>query len=116
MNYLYAFVFGGILSLIAQIIIDNTKLTPGHITSFYAVLGAILGAFGIYEVILELTPTGGVVPITAFGNNLYQAAYEGLTSSGILGLFKNILVKSSLGLSATIIFSFFFILLNDVKD
>ena len=72
MIYVYSFIFCGLICLIGQIILDNTKLTPGHITSIFVCIGALLGFFGIYEKFKLWAGVGASVPITSFGNLLYK--------------------------------------------
>ena len=116
MIYIKAFLFVGIVSLIGQIILDNTKLTPGHITSIFVCVGAILSFFGIYQKFKDFAGIGASVPITSFGNLLYQAAQEGYNQNGFIGIFQNILTTTSLGISSTFIFSFILSLFFKPKD
>lgn len=116
MTYLYAFLFVGILCLIAQIIIDNTNLTFGHITSMYVVLGAILGFFDVYDKIREYAGAASSLPITSFGNQLYHAALDGYLANGILGIFQNLLTTTSAGICAAVIFAFIMTLIFKPKD
>jgi len=116
MNFFYAFLVGGILALIAQIILDHTKLTPGHITSLFVVLGAFLGFLGIYPKILNLAHAGASVPITSFGNLLYQASYTGYLKNGLLGMWTNSLATTGGVISATIIFSLIWTLFLKARD
>ena len=116
MTLIYSFLFSGFVCLIAQIIMDNTKLTAGHITTILVVLGAFLSMFGIYDKIIDFVGAGSILPITSFGNTLFNSAYIGFKSSGLLGIFDNILTNVSLGISSAIIFSFLFSIFSKVKD
>lgn len=116
MTYVYGFLFVGLLCLIAQIIIDNTTLCFGHITSLYVVVGAILGFFGIYDKIKELAGFAASLPITSFGNLLYQAGADGYLKNGILGIFQNMFTTTSAGITAAIVFSFIMTLIFKPKD
>ena len=116
MTILYSFLFCGLMCLIGQIILDNTKLTAGHITSILVVFGAFLGMIGIYDKIINIVGVGASIPITSFGNTLFNSAYLGFKSSGFLGIFNNILCDVSLGVSAAIIFSFIFSILAKETD
>ncbi len=116
MTIFYSFLFCGFICLIGQIILDNTKLTPGHVTSLLVVVGSFLGMFGIYDKIIDFVGVGANIPITSFGNTLFNGAYSGLKSGGFIGLFENILCNVSLGISSAIIFSFIFTLISKVKD
>ena len=68
MTYLYSFVFCGFVCAISQLILDNTKLTPGHVTSLFVVIGAALDIFGIYDKIVLYAGAGAIIPITSFGH------------------------------------------------
>ncbi|MDE5888933.1 MAG: SpoVA/SpoVAEb family sporulation membrane protein [Bacilli bacterium] len=116
MIYIKAFIVVGLISMIGQIILDNTKLTPGHITSLFVVIGAFLSFLGIYEMITDYSLVGSSIPITSFGNALYKAAYEGFQSNGFIGMFANLLSTTSAGISGAIFFGFIFSLFFKVKD
>ena len=116
MIYLYSFLFVGILCLIGEIILDNTNLTPGHITSLFVSLGAILSFFNIYPWFVEKVSVGASIPITSFGNLLYQACLEGFHTKGILGMFTNLLTTTSAGISASVIFAFLVTVFLSPKD
>ena len=94
----------------------NWGSNPGHVTSILVVLGAILSFLGIYEKFISFAGVGASVPITSFGNLLYQACYEGFKSKGILGMFTNMLTTTSGGITAAIIFAAFFTLFTRPKD
>lgn len=106
MNYIYAFIFAGFACSIAQIILDNTKLTPGHITSIYTVFGAFLSFLGFYDRLIDKFEAGATVLISNFGHNLYSAGIEGFHNEGFLGIFTNMLTKSSAALVGAIVFAF----------
>lgn len=116
MIYINAFIVTGIISMIGQIILDNTKLTPGHITSMFVVLGAILSFFGLYDMIRNYSLVGSSLPITSFGNALYQAALEGFNQNGVVGMFSNLLSTTSSGISGAIFFGFLFSLFFKARD
>ena len=116
MIYLNAFLLCGIICLIGQIILDNTKLTPGHITTIFVIAGAILSCLGLYDYLRDYSLMGSSVPITSFGNALYQAAYTGFLENGFIGMFNNLLSTTSAGISGAIFFGFIFSLLFRVRD
>lgn len=116
MTIFYSFLFCGFVCLLGQIILDNTKCTPGHVTSLFVVIGAFLGMVGLYDKIIECVGVGANVPITSFGNTLFNGAYQGYLSRGLLGLFENMLCNVSLGVTSAVIFSFIFSLVGKVKD
>ena len=116
MTYLYSFLFCGLICLIGQIILDNTKLTPGHITSMLVVVGTILDIFNIYDKIVKVVGGGAMVPIISFGHLLAHGVIKGIHKSGILGLFTGMFTYVSAGIVAAIVFSFVFVLIFDPKD
>lgn len=106
MNFLYAFLFAGFACSVAQVILDNTKLTPGHITSLYTVIGAFLSFLGVYDDLITKFGAGAQVIISNFGHMLYSAAINGYYEEGFLGIFTNMLSKSSAVITGAIVFSF----------
>lgn len=116
MTIIYSFLFCGFICLIGQIILDNTKLTAGHVTSILVVVGAFLGMIGVYDKIIDVVGVGANIPITSFGNTLFNGAYTGFKADGFLGIFESILCNVSLGISSAIIFSFLFALPTKAKD
>lgn len=116
MIFLKAFLVAGAFCLIGQIILDNTKLTPGHVTSLFTVLGAILAFFGFYEPLCIWAGAGATVPITNFGNLLFISGMEGFKKAGILGIFSGLLTKASAAIVSAIVFSSFFALIFKPKD
>lgn len=116
MIYLNSFIVCGIISLIGQIILDNTKLTPGHITSIFVCTGALLSFLGLYDKIATFSKIGSSIPITSFGNALYQAALAGFKENGIIGIFANILSTTSTGISGAVFFGFIFSCFFKVRD
>lgn len=116
MNFLLAFLFAGSACAIAQIILDNTKLTPGHITSLFTVGGAFLSFLGIYENLIAKFGAGATVLISNFGHLLYSSAIQGFTEEGFLGIFTGLLCKSSAAITAAVVFSFIIALVFNPKD
>lgn len=106
MNYLNAFIVGGLICLIAQVLIDKFKLLPIHITVLYVTLGAFLEAFGIYDMLINIGHAGAMVPISNFGHSLAHAAVEEAKKSGLIGLLTGIFDLTSSGLAFAIISSF----------
>lgn len=105
MIYFNAFIFSGIVCLIGEIIYINSKLTPGHITTLFVIIGAILGGIGVYDVLIDVFGGGATCLITNFGNLLVKGGLEGIKEDGILGLFKSLLVYASTSLSFVIFVS-----------
>lgn len=116
MIFIWAFIVAGLFCAIAQIILDNTKLTPGHITSLFTVIGAILGFFGIYDKLIELAGGGASSIISNFGYLLYRGAYEGYQASGILGIFTGMMSKGGAAVVGAVVFASILALLFDAKD
>ena len=107
MIYLNAFLFCGLVCLIGQIILDNTKLTPGHITTIFVVVGAFLDVFNIYDKFVLWAGGGALEPITSFGHLLIHGAMDTVNNFGVMGLFIGMFDLTSSGIVAAIIFSFF---------
>lgn len=116
MNFLYAFLFAGCSCAIAQIILDNTKLTPGHITSIYTVLGAFLSFLGVYDIFVNKFGAGATILISNFGHSLYSSAWQGYLEEGFFGIFSNMLCKSSGVITGAIVFAFVFSIFFKPKD
>lgn len=116
MTYIYSFLFAGFLCLIAQIILDNTKLTPGHITSIFVVVGTFLDIANIYDKIIVRVGGGALVPITSFGHLLIHGALERTTESGLLGIGMGMFDLTASGITAAIVFSFIFALIFKPKN
>lgn len=116
MNYLSAFLFSGIACLLAQLILDNTKLTPGHVTSIFTVLGAFFGLLGWYDDFISFAGAGATTIISNFGYVLYKGAFLGFQNQGVIGLFSELLSLSSCAIVGAVIFSFLFVLLFKPKD
>ena len=116
MKLILSFLFCGFICLIAQIILDNTKLTPGHITSLFVVFGAVLDTFDIYDFFIKKVGGGALLPITSFGHSLIHGALKSSTSKGIMGLVIGIFDLTTPGIVAAIFFSFVFTLLFKAKN
>lgn len=102
MDYLKAFLVGGGLCLIGQILIDRTKLTPARILVSYVVIGVFLGAVGVYEPFAEFAGAGATVPLTGFGNLLAKGVKEAVNQKGFLGIFTGGLKASAGGIAAAV--------------
>lgn len=106
MTYVYAFLFCGFVCMIAQIILDNTKLTPGHVTSLFVVIGAALDIAGIYDKIILYAGAGALLPITSFGHLLIHGAMETASDLGTMGLAFGVFNLTSAGISLALFLSF----------
>lgn len=102
MDYIKAFLVGGTLCLIGQILIDKTKLTPARILVSYVVIGVFLGAIGVYERLVEFAGAGATVPLTGFGNTLAKGVREAIDEKGFLGIFTGGLKATAGGIAAAI--------------
>lgn len=105
-KFLWAFVVGGLICVIGQLMLDGLKLTPAHTTSTLVVAGAILGGLGLYEPLVKFAGAGATVPISSFGNSLVKGALKEFESSGPIGVLTGIFHITSAGISAAIIFGF----------
>ena len=116
MDYLKAFVVGGLLCLIGQILIDKTKLTPARILVSYVVLGVVLGGLELYPKLVEFAGAGASVPLTGFGNTLAKGVREAVQEDGFLGIFTGGLKASAGGITAAILAGLAASLLFRAKD
>lgn len=103
MDYLKAFLVGGTLCLIGQILIDKTKLTPARILVSYVVIGVFLGAIGIYKPLAEFAGAGATVPLTGFGYTLSKGVKEAVQSDGFLGIFTGGLKATAGGITTAVV-------------
>ena len=111
-----SFLFCGMICMISQIILDNSKLTPGHITSMLVVCGSFLDTFSIYDKIIKIDGGGAQVPITSFGHSLIHGALASASKHGFIGIFTGMFDLTATGITAAIIFSFIFTLIFKPKD
>lgn len=102
MDYIKAFLVGGTLCLIGQILIDKTKLTPARILVSYVVIGVFLGAIGVYEPLAEFAGAGATVPLTGFGYNLSKGVKDAVQQDGFLGIFTGGLKACAGGIAMAI--------------
>lgn len=103
---LWAFIIGGGICIIGQIMMDVFKLTPAHTTSSLVVVGAILGGLGLYEPLVKFAGAGATVPISSFGNSLVKGALMEAQRDGLIGVLTGIFEVTSAGISSAIIFGF----------
>jgi len=116
MDYIKAFLVGGALCLIGQILIDKTKLTPARILVSYVVIGVILGAIGVYEPFIKFAGAGASVPLTGFGSILAKGVREAVDEKGFLGIFLGGLKASAGGITAAILSGLIVSLIFKDKD
>jgi stage V sporulation protein AE len=103
-DFIKCFVVGGLFCAIGQLLISYTKLTPARILVAFVVAGVVLGAFNVYEPLIEFAGAGATVPLTGFGANLAKGMREAVNERGLLGIFTGGLTAAAGGISAAILF------------
>ena len=106
MHYVWAFLVGGAICALVQILMDNTKLMPGRIMVILVCTGVVLGAIGVYEPFAKWAGAGGTVPFLGFGNTLFKGMKEAIDSEGFIGLFKGGFTACAVGVSAALLFGY----------
>ena len=106
MDYLKAFIVGGIICALVQILLEKTKMMPGRVMVTLVVSGAILGAIGLYEPFAKWAGAGATVPLLGFGNTLWKGVKEGIGEDGLLGIFKGGFTASSAGICGALVFGY----------
>ena len=106
MDYLKAFVVGGIICVLTQILMEKTRLMPGRIMVILVTTGTVLGAIGLYEPLVQFAGAGASVPLTGFGNVLGKGRKMAVDNSGFLGLFKGGFTACAVGVSAALVFGY----------
>ncbi len=104
--FFWAFVIGGIICVIGQLLFDVAKLTPGHTLSLLVIIGAIIGGFDLYDPLIDFAGAGATIPITSFGNSLVHGAMNEAEKHGLVGVLTGMFEVTSSGISAAIIFGF----------
>ena len=103
MDYLKAFIVGGLICMIGQVLIDKTKLTPARILVSFVVIGVLLSAIGLYEPLVEFAGAGASVPLTGFGNLIAKGVRKAIDRDGFLGIFTGGLTAAAGGITAAIV-------------
>lgn len=116
MDYLKAFIVGGIICVIGQILIDKTKLTSARILVLFVVLGCFLGGLGLYEPLVDFAGAGATVPLPGFGYALSKGVMKEIDNVGILGILTGGLKSAAAGISAAIVFAFLAALVFNPKE
>lgn len=116
MNYFQAFLMGGFLCAIGQILIDKTKLTPARILVIYVVSGVILQTLGLYQPLVDFGGAGATVPLTGFGYSLAKGAYKAVTEQGFVGIFTGGFTATAGGISAVLLFGVVASLVSKSKE
>lgn len=115
MDYIKAFIVGGIICALTQILMEKTKLLPGRIMVLLVCLGALLGAIGIYQPFSEWAGAGANVPLLGFGNVLWTGIKEAVDQDGFIGIFKGGFTASAVGISGALVFSYLASLIFESK-
>lgn len=115
MMLLRAFLVGGAICVVGQILIDKTKLTPARILVIFVTLGAILGGFGVYQYLVDFAGAGATVPLTGFGNLLAKGAIQKVQEQGILGALTGGTAAAAGGITAAIFFGYIASLISKPK-
>jgi stage V sporulation protein AE len=105
-KFILAFIVGGAICVLGQLLMDGLKLTPAHTMVTLVVAGAVLGGFGLYDVLVKFAGAGASVPISSFGNQLVKGALQEAQKTGLIGVLTGIFKITSAGISAAIIFGF----------
>lgn len=106
MNYVWAFAVGGAFCVVAQILLDKTKLSPARILVGYVVIGVLLGAVGVYKPLVDFAGAGATVPLTGFGYIISKGVREAVDEKGLLGVLSGPLTAAAIGTSAALVFGF----------
>ena len=115
MDYVKAFLIGGIICAVVQILLDRTKLMPGRVMVILVCTGAVLGFLNIYEPLAKFAGAGATVPLSGFGNLLWKGVKKAVDKEGFLGLFMGGFTASAVGISAALIFGYLASLLFEPK-
>ena len=115
-EYLKAFVVGGLLCVIGQLLIDYTKLTPARILTIFVVAGVLLGALGVYQPLADWAGAGATVPLTGFGNALAKGVRKAVEEKGLLGAFTGGFTAAAGGICAAMFFGFLVALVFKPSD
>lgn len=115
MDYIKAFIIGGIICALVQILMEKTKLLPGRIMVILVCTGVVLGAVNVYEPFVKWAGAGASVPLTGFGNVLWKGVKEAVDQEGVIGLFKGGFKACAVGVSSALIFSYIAALLTKPK-
>ncbi len=115
-DFVKAFLVGGVICAIGQVLIDRTGMTPARILSLYVVLGVVLSALGLYGPLADWAGAGATVPLTGFGHTLAEGVEKAIEERGFLGIFCGGFTASSAGICAAVLFGFLFSLLVRPKE
>lgn len=114
-SYLAAFVIGGLICVIGQLLMDLTPLTPAHILVLFVVSGGILSGLGLYQPLVDFAGAGATIPLPGFGHSLVSGTFEEINKSGALGILSGAFKAAATGLSAAVVFGFLMSVLFNPK-
>lgn len=106
MTYFYAFVIGGIICVIGQLLMDGTKLTPAHVLVLFVTSGVVLTSIGIYEPLVKFAGAGATIPLPGFGYSLAKGALKGVGEKGVIGAFFGGVESTAGGIAAVVVFGY----------
>lgn len=106
MEYLNAFLTGGLICALVQILLDRTKLMPGRVMVLLVTSGTVLGFFGVYDLLIDMAGCGASVPLIGFGNTLFKGVKEAVQKDGLIGIFEGGFTASAVGISAALVFGY----------
>lgn len=115
MDYVNAFWVGGVICALVQILMEKTKLMPGRIMVMLVCAGAVLGAVGIYQPLIDFAGAGASVPLLGFGNTLFKGVKEAIETDGFLGIFMGGFTASAVGICAALVFGYLASLIFEPK-
>lgn len=116
MDYIKAFIIGGVLCVIGQLLIDKTKLTPARILVSYVVIGVLVSAVGLYQHLVDFAGAGATVPLTGFGHNIAKGVREAVDKDGFIGIFTGGLKATAGGVTAAILAGLITSIIFKAKD
>lgn len=116
LDYVKAFIIGGLICVVGQILIDRTKLTPAKILVLFVTLGVVLTAVGLYEPLVEFAGAGATVPLTGFGYNMAKGVEKAVQEMGFLGILTGGVTSAAAGISAAVFFGYLAALFSKPKD
>lgn len=116
MDYVKAFIIGGLICVVGQILMDMTKLTPARVLVVFVTAGAILQGFGIYQKLVDFAGAGATVPLPGFGYSLAKGAIKGAKETGIIGVFTGGITATAGGVAAAVVFGYMMAVLFNPKS
>ncbi len=116
MEFIKAFIIGGLICVVGQILIDNTKLTPARILVLFVTLGVVLTAIGVYEPLVNFAGAGATVPLTGFGYSIAKGVQKGVSEYGVLGALTGGITATAAGITASIFFGYIIALIAKPGD